>query len=546
MKRLKSYNFPTIFKAIGLMGSRKRLFLFSVFAFCAIEIAGSVLYSTGVRGAINSLSGNDHIVLFRSIFLIFLCAVIWWICAPISTFCCSLCSKGTVQRLKAELTDHMIRLPMSEHDRLSRGELLSSLSNDIGCLQSIYDWFFFQIWRTSFGGLAGLILMAVIDWRFAIVVFALGSISVWITSFYNRHLEKSGVALQESLAKTSTDSYEMIKGAKTLRLLHLQGYLEEKVNVSSQAEAYIKITNGKATARMKSIISAIAALAYAVMLVVGALFVHFGLTEWGAIIALLGLKMTTDMLFVEFGEFMAGMQNSVAGVKRLFELMDKPEENIVLSNIVIEQSISPLVMKNITFAYSDSTVLADYHMRLSQSGLTVLVGESGSGKSTIMKLILGLYLPQSGRIIFDGAGGCTLPAVRSKTAYVSQEALLFRGTVLENIISGNPSASRIDVENAAKLAGADIFINEMERGYDTVLSDDGENLSGGQKQRIAIARALVKDAPILLLDEITSALDQETEEQIINTVKAISRTKSVLFITHKTDIAAQADLVIQI
>jgi ATP-binding cassette subfamily B protein len=528
------------------MGNRKRLYLFSIFAFCAVEIAGSVLYSTGVRGAINSLSGNDHEVLFRSIFLIFLCAVIWWIYAPISSYCCSISSKGTVQRLKAELTDHIIRLPMSAHDRLSKGEMLSSLTNDIGCLQSIYDWFFFQIWRTSLGGIAGLILMAVIDWRFAIIVFALGCISVWITSLFNRCIEKNGEALQESLAKTTIDSYELIKGAKTLRLLHLQGYFTEKVNMSSQAEADIKYSNGKVTARMKSIISAVAALTYAVILLIGALFVHFGLTEWGTIIALLGLKIATDMLFVEFGEFMAGMQNGVAGIKRLFELMETPQEDAALSNIVIEQAISPLVMKNITFAYSGSTVLTDFSMRLSHSGLTVLAGESGSGKSTIMKLILGLYSPQSGRIIFDGAGECTLPAVRSKTAYVPQESLLFRGTVLENILLGNSAASRTDAENAAKLAGADIFIKEMEHGYDTVLSDDGNNLSGGQKQRIAIARALIKNAPILLLDEITSALDAETEEQIINTVKAISKTKSVLFITHKAAITAQADKVIQL
>jgi ABC-type multidrug transport system fused ATPase/permease subunit len=158
-----------------------------------------------------------------------------------------------------------------------------------------------------------------------------------------------------------------------------------------------------------------------------------------------------------------------------------------------------------------------------------------------VKLALGLYAPSGGTVTFDGAGDCTLEAVRSLTAYVPQEPMLFRGTVLDNILCGNASATRGDAVRAAKLAGADVFISRMERGYDSKLADGGGNLSGGQKQRLAIARALVKDAPVLLLDEITSALDEDTERQILETVRNLAAARAVLFVTHRPAVTALAD-----
>jgi ABC-type bacteriocin/lantibiotic exporter with double-glycine peptidase domain len=191
-------------------------------------------------------------------------------------------------------------------------------------------------------------------------------------------------------------------------------------------------------------------------------------------------------------------------------------------------------------------VLEKFNLRVEPCKLTALVGESGSGKSTVMKLTLGLYEPVYGSISFKGNEIVSLDSIRAKTAYVPQEAMLFRGSIYDNIACGNPTASKDDITKAAVLAGADEFIDNLEHGYDTIIYDDGKSLSGGQKQRIAIARALVKNADILLLDEITSALDRETEESILQTVKEISKYKAILLITHKTDIADNADLLCRI
>jgi ATP-binding cassette, subfamily B, bacterial len=532
MKLIKSYNFPTIIQAINRMARRKWLFLGCIFVFCAVEIAGSVLSAIGMRGTIDALTGTASSALLHSVFLILLGYAIWWVYTPISSYCCAWASKGTVQRLKTDLVDHIIRMPMRALDQQPKGELLSSLTNDIDCLQQIYDWYFSQICHAFFGGIAGVILMAVIDWRFAIVVFTLGSVSVLVTAKFNRMLERSGEALQQALAQTSADAYELIKGAKTLRLLKLQAHFINRIQTSSQSEADRKLDAGKISARLKAIIAAITALTYAVILVAGALFVRFGLTGWGTVVALMGLKTATDMLFVEFGDFMAGMQSCVAGVKRLNTLLAQPAEPDEIPSVSITPSAQLLSVGGVSFAYTAVPVLNNFNLCLPRHGLTILSGESGMGKSTVMKLLLGLYPPESGTITFDGDAPSTLDNIRAKTAYVPQEPLLFRGSVLENILFGNPAAALEDAEYAARLAGADIFISALEQGYDTILADDGKSLSGGQKQRLSIARALVKNAPILLLDEITSALDAEAAERILETVLHIAQTHSVLLITH--------------
>lgn len=543
MNIMKNFNIPTIIKAIKLMGKKSKLFLTCILLFCAVEMGGTVLSTLGIKGIITALGQNDYSLFWKSLLLIIINYVIWWIYAPISTYLCAIASKGTIRDIKTNLCEHIISLPMKYHDTKEKGKLLSVISNDTACLQGIYDWSFFEVMRSALGGIGGVIIMAVIDWHFAIVVFLLGTLSVLASSHFSKKLEKSGSELQEQLAQSSTDAYELVKASKTIRLLNLIGFKRESFNSITKFEADIKMKSGKISSKMNAINMAISSISYIVIIFTGALFVYFKLSDWGTVIALAGLKSTADMLFSECGQFMAGMQTNVAGVKRLFEITNIPTEKIQSnSSFAIEKISEPVSINDVNFSYDEnSPVINNYNLIIENNKLTALIGESGSGKSTIMKLILGLYEPNSGNITFDGNEAITLQSIRNKTAYVPQEAMLFRGSIYDNIACGNQNASRDDIISAAKLAGADEFIYNLENGYDTVLLDDGNSLSGGQKQRIAIARALVKNAPILLLDEITSSLDNQTEMYILETIKNISKTKAVLFITHKNDIAKWAD-----
>lgn len=548
MTLFKNFNIPTIIKAIQLMGKKSKLFLTCILLFCAVEIVGTVLNTYGIKGIITALGESNYSLFWHSLLLIWLTNIIWWIYAPISSYLCDIASKGTIRDAKTTLCEHIISLPLKYYDTKAKGEFLSVAANDTACLQGIYDWSFFQVLRSALGGAGGIIIMAVIDWRFAIVVFLLGTLSVITTSYFSKKLAKIGEELQEQLAKVNTDAYELVKASKTIRLFKLSHAKAESFHTSTRLEADAKIKSGKISSKMNAINMGISSTTYIAILVIGALFVYFKLSDWGTIIALAGLKYTADMLFLECGQFMAGMQTNVAGVKRVFDITNAPKEKILREmSFTINKSKYPLFIKDVSFSYDENTpVLEKFSMMLENNKLTALVGESGSGKSTIMKLILGLYEPKDGNICFDGDEVVTLTNLRNKTAYVPQDAMLFRGSIYDNIACGNENAAIDDIIASAKLAGADEFIRNLEKGYDTVLLDDGKSLSGGQKQRIAIARALVKNAPILLLDEITSALDKQSEEHILETIKNISKTKAVLFITHREDVIKWADRIYSI
>ena len=201
--------------------------------------------------------------------------------------------------------------------------------------------------------------------------------------------------------------------------------------------------------------------------------------------------------------------------------------------------------KNITFCYADknTNIFEDYSAFFDSGKSYALVGESGRGKSTLTKLLLGFYQPKNGCIFIDGTDIAELGLVnvRDKIAYIPQEPYLFNCSIKENIRMGKLNASDEEIYNAAKQAGAHDFISGLENGYETPAGERGNTLSGGQKQRIAIARAILKDAPVIIFDEATSALDNETEKYINKTVMSVKKDKLILMIAHRPSTIETAD-----
>lgn len=540
---MKKFNLPILFRLIRLMGKRKYIFLGAMFFFCGMEIFGSVLSTTGLRNVINGAGSGQRALFLSGLFRIIFGIALWELYAPFCWYLRDLAAAKTMRDLKTNLCTHIIKLPSQYHDSAARGEVLSVLSNDCGCLKDIYGEGLYELVRYGLDGLGGLVIMAVIDWRFAIVVFSFGLLSVFVTTRFSARLEKVGAEEQSRLAKTSTNAYELIQAAKTIRLLKIQEKMKRQMKVAAQAEAEVKVKGSKISARMNVAVIAINSAVYVAILLVGALFVHYGLSNWGTVIALMTLKSVADMLFVYCVQFMANLQKNLAGAKRILNILDTEEEE-VSGHFRFQGQEAVASLSHVSFSYDDEVrVLTDFSMEICDRRLTVLVGESGSGKSTVMKLLLALYAPLEGEVIFSGNSPVTLENLRGMTAYVPQDAMLSNGSIRENIAGGDDTVSEADILKAAKLAGADSFISAMPKGYETVLADNGKDLSGGQRQRIAIARALAKNAPILLLDEVTSALDSETAKQVADTIRGISREKAVLWITHDTEMAKGADCV---
>jgi ABC-type multidrug transport system fused ATPase/permease subunit len=250
---------------------------------------------------------------------------------------------------------------------------------------------------------------------------------------------------------------------------------------------------------------------------------------------------------VEVGALWIRVQESSVGLDRVFFLMDLPGETDAVGSEPAPALQTAVRVENVDFSYPDGTAAlegVDLEARVGE--VTALVGPAGAGKTTIAYLLPRFVLPQKGRVLFDGVdiAGATLASVRDQVAFVFQETVLFDATVEENIRVGNPAASDTEIRHAARIAGADEFVQRLPDGYATSLGRSGGKLSVGQKQRLSIARALVRPSRILILDEPTSALDSETEQRLVAALREASRDRLVMVIAHRLSTIRAADQIL--
>ena len=237
-------------------------------------------------------------------------------------------------------------------------------------------------------------------------------------------------------------------------------------------------------------------------------------------------------------------QRAVANTRDYFAVLDQEPEQEPSGRLAVSKG--HVAFKNVTFSYDNTPVLKDLSFELPAGQIAALVGESGQGKTTITSLLLGLYAPDKGQILVDNQDitDVSYGSLRAASSVVFQEPALFSGTVRENIAYGRPGASLAEVEKAARAANAHEFISKFEKGYDAPIGERGLKLSGGQKQRIAIARALLKDAPILILDEATSSLDTKSERQVQQALERLMKGRTTLIIAHRLSTIQAADQII--
>ncbi len=290
-------------------------------------------------------------------------------------------------------------------------------------------------------------------------------------------------------------------------------------------------------------------LMYVMTILAGGLFLVRGLITAGDLVAYILYVSTLIATIRRIVEFAEQFQNGMTGIERFLEIIDTPAD-ITDAPDAKELAVGKggIVFDHVTFEYPDdhNRVLHDICLTIKPGENLALVGESGGGKTTLSALIPRFYDTTEGAVLIDGQNvkDVTLKSLRSAIGVVQQDVYLFSGTVLENIAYGKPGASREEIEQAARLAGADAFINELKDGYDTYVGERGVKLSGGQKQRISIARVFLKNPPILLLDEATSALDNESELLIEKSLSDLSRGRTTLTIAHRLTTIRDADRII--
>lgn len=441
----------------------------------------------------------------------------------------------------------MCELPMSYYDKNNSGDIVSTLTNDLKQMEDMYTWVIRNGLFFIFTGLGSAIGMFILNWKISLTLFLLGFLSYMINSKFIFVLETISTQLQKTLGKVTQNIVSTIFGLEVIRMFHIEQTIYEQFEKTNEEAFNYECDKAKKAALLDSSNYLISWINFGGFIVVGAILVLQGKIGFGMIIALTSLVENVSFALRQIGAIVVPLQNNLASVKRVDHIfIQQPEFKASDVPILSDTKDFSIKLNNIDFKYTDKEdVLSQLNLRLDSGKVVAVVGPSGSGKSSVTKILLGYYPIDSGNIMLrnEAIDLSQLVKLREQIAYVSQNVYLFEGTIEENIRYGAMEASDEAVIEAAKIAQAHDFIVNMPEGYKSLMSEQGMNLSGGERQRIAIARALLKNAPILILDEATAALDTNNESLIQQSLHKLAKYRIVLIITHRLSSISNADVI---
>lgn len=459
---------------------------------------------------------------------------------------------STSQRILADfrthLFDHLQSLSLSFFAKRRTGELMSRLMNDVGALQSALTEIPIDVAKqlvTLTGGLAILFFM---NWRLCVLILFLLPAIVLVARFFGRRLKSLSTGIQDETAHTSTVLEEVVSGIRVVKSFVREDYERERFGAQVRRTLDMVLARARIMAVFVPVITFSTFASAAAVLWYGGTQVIKGTMSPGDLIAFV---LYAGLLIGPFGTFarlFSQVKDTQGALERVFEILDtRPEVADAPDARPLPPVEGCVSMQGVSFSYDSRTpVLADITFTARPGELVALVGPSGSGKTTLINLLHRFYDPASGSVTIDGHDlrSITMQSLYGQIALVPQETHLFGGTIRDNIRYGRISASEEKVAAAARAANAHDFITALPGGYDTVVGEKGINLSGGQRQRIAIARAVLKDPRILILDEATSSLDNESELLVQDALDRLMKGRTTFVIAHRLSTIQNADRIL--
>lgn len=449
--------------------------------------------------------------------------------------------------LRLDAYSHLQEMELSFFEERSTGELLSVLNDDINQLERFLDGGANEILQVTttvivIGG-AFFLLAPNVAWLAMLPM----PFILWGSISFQKRLAPRYTAVREAVGWLNAQLTNNLTGITTIKSFTAEDYEIQRIDRLSDD---YRNSNRRAialSAAFVPLIRIIILVGFTATLLLGGLEAASGNLAVGTYSTMVFLTQRLLWPLTRLGETLDLYQRSSASTRRVFKVLDTP---ITVhpgdKPLPVERVKGEIALDNVTFGYLDrSPVIADFSLQVPAGKTIAIVGATGSGKSTIVKLLLRLYEIKSGRITLDNIDiqQIVLQDLRRSIGLVSQDVFLFHGTVAENIRYGSFEASDKDVVAAAAIAEAHQFISELPQGYDTVIGERGQKLSGGQRQRLAIARAVLKDPPILILDEATSAVDNETEAAIQRSLDRITQHRTTIAIAHRLSTIRNADCI---
>ncbi|MCU4675663.1 lipid A export permease/ATP-binding protein MsbA [Catenovulum sp. 2E275] len=466
----------------------------------------------------------------------------------IATYSLSWVGTHVVNELRQDVFNHLMKVPVSFHDQNSTGDMIAKITYDIEQVQAASSKALMTLVREGAFVLGLLVVMFYLSWQLSLVFLVIGPVVGVVVKYVSRRFRMVSKRIQKAMGNVTSISEQMLNGHKVVVMHGAQNIESDKFADITRKTRQQQMKLVSTRALSVSAIQIIASLALASVLLIASNPSFLDSLTTGAFTTVLTCMMTLlrplKLLTTVNSEFQKGM----AACASVFELLDEAAENDC-GEKVIERAKGKLELSDLNFTYlgKEQPTLTDINLTIEPGTTVALVGKSGSGKSTITNLLTRFYEYDSGDIKLDGMPirSLKLASLRQQFAMVSQHVILFNDTIANNIAYGMlDSVSREQIEAAAKAAYVTDFTDSMPQGLDTQVGENGMNLSGGQRQRITIARAILRDAPVLILDEATSALDTESEKRIQTAIESLSHNKTVIVVAHRLSTIEKADKIV--
>ncbi len=522
-------------------GSRKGLEW--ILLLSALSSASSILSPLVIGNVITAIDCQSPII--SVLFILLSLYLVDWAVRFLQQYCMAHIGQKVIHHIRSSLFTVMETLPLSFFDRRQHGELMSRLTNDVDNISTTLSNSLTQLLTFLFTILGIVCIMLSLSWTLTLVSFVSVVFVFLLTKFITGHTRKLYIAQQQILGELNGQVEETISGISVVKAFcreeQVMREFEEKNWLLCQVATRAQIWSGF----LMPITNVINNLSYVSIAIISGILAVHGKISIGMISSFLLYTRQFSRPFVEIANIYNNFQTAVAGAERIFQILDEsPEPADKTDALPITNPKGDILLDRVTFGYTPGhLILQNVSLKVPAGTKMAIVGPTGAGKTTLINLLTRFYDVDDGHIFLDGHDlrDYHMADLRHIFGVVLQDTALFSQSVAENISYGNNHVTRAEIENAARIAGADAFIRRLPKGYDTILTQSGSELSQGERQLLTIARAVLVDAPILILDEATSSVDTVTEHKIRQAMLKITAGRTSFIIAHRLSTIRDSD-----